>query len=97
MIRSDGGVRTSSFRERALGPRANRQEVRRGRERLPPLGHRARLRRGATMADDQRRARIFGVLFIITFLTSIPAALLVQPLLTDPAGYIAGSGMDTQI
>jgi hypothetical protein len=25
------------------------------------------------MADDQRTARIFGVLFIITFLTSIPA------------------------
>ena len=49
------------------------------------------------MADDQRRARIFGVLFIVTFLTSIPAALLYQPVLNDPAGYIAGAGMDTQI
>ena len=49
------------------------------------------------MADDQRRARIFGVLFIITFLTSIPAALLFQSVLNDPAGYIAGAGMDTQI
>ena len=49
------------------------------------------------MADDQRRARIFGVLFVITFLTSIPAALLFQSVLTDPAGYIAGAGMDTQI
>ncbi len=49
------------------------------------------------MADDQRRARIFGVLFIITFLTSIPAALLYQPVLNDPAGYIAGAGMDAQI
>ncbi len=49
------------------------------------------------MVDDQRRARIFGVLFIITFLTSIPAALLFQPLLDDPAGYIAGGGMDAQI
>jgi hypothetical protein len=27
------------------------------------------------MADDQKNARIFGVLFIITFLTSIPAVL----------------------
>jgi hypothetical protein len=37
------------------------------------------------------------VLFVITFLTSIPAAILVQPLLADPAGYIAGGGTDTQI
>ena len=49
------------------------------------------------MAEDQRNARIFGVLFVITFLTSIPAAILVQPLLADPAGYIAGGGTDTQI
>jgi hypothetical protein len=49
------------------------------------------------MADDQRNARIFGVLFLITFLTSIPAALLYGPVLTDPAGYIAGDGPDTQI
>ncbi len=49
------------------------------------------------MADDQRNARIFGVLFVITFLTSIPAALLFGPLLDDPPGYIAGDGMDTQI
>ena len=49
------------------------------------------------MADDQRNARIFGVLFIITFLTSIPALALFQPVLDDPAGYIAGGGKDTQI
>ena len=49
------------------------------------------------MADDQRTARIFGVLFIITFLTSIPAALLFQPVLDDPAGYLAGDGEDNQI
>ena len=49
------------------------------------------------MADDQRTARIFGVLFIITFLTSIPAALLFQPVLDDPAGYLAGDGQDNQI
>ena len=49
------------------------------------------------MADDQRTARIFGVLFVITFLTSIPAALLFQPVLDDPAGYLAGDGQDNQI
>ena len=49
------------------------------------------------MADDQRTARVFGVLFIVTFLTSISAVLLFQPVLDDPAGYIAGGGKDTQI
>jgi len=49
------------------------------------------------MAADQRTARIFGVLFLITFLTSIPALGLYQPVLDDPAGYIAGGGKDTQI
>ena len=49
------------------------------------------------MDDDQRDARIFGVLYIVTFLTSIPAVFLYQPVLDDPAGYIAGDGKDTQI
>jgi hypothetical protein len=49
------------------------------------------------VSSDQRAARIFGVLFIITFLTSIPAVLLFQPVLDDPAGYIAGGGKDNQI
>jgi hypothetical protein len=49
------------------------------------------------MADDQRHGRIFGVLFIITFLTSIPALGLFQPVLDDPVGYIAGGGNDNQI
>jgi hypothetical protein len=49
------------------------------------------------MDEDQRNARIFGVLFIVTFLASIPAVLLFQPVLDDPAGYIAGGGKDTQI
>ena len=49
------------------------------------------------MADDQRAARVFGVLFIITFVTSISAVLLFQPVLDDPAGYIAGEGNDSRI
>ena len=44
--------------------------------------------------DDQRTARIFGVLFLLTFLTSIPAALLFDTVLDDPAAYIAGPGHD---
>ena len=49
------------------------------------------------MSADQKRARWFGVLYLITFATSIPAALLYRPLLDDPVGYIAGSGHDTRI
>ena len=37
------------------------------------------------------------MLFIITFVTSIPALGLYQPVLDDPAGYIAGGGEDTRI
>ena len=49
------------------------------------------------MESDQRTARIFGVLFLITFITSIPALALYQPVLDDPAAYIAGGGHDNQI
>jgi hypothetical protein len=49
------------------------------------------------MADDQRHGRIFGLLFIATFITSISALALFQPVLDDPAGYIAGDGKDNQI
>jgi hypothetical protein len=49
------------------------------------------------MDEDQRNARTFGVLFIITFITSIPALGLYQPVLDDPAAYIAGGGEDNQI
>ena len=44
--------------------------------------------------DTTRTARLAGVLFIITFLTSIPAALfLYNPVLDDP-NYIVGAGAD---
>src|SRR4051794_36135092 len=52
---------------------------------------------GLSMSLDQKRARAFGVLYLITFVTSIPAALLYQPVLDDPVGYIAGAGHDNQI
>jgi hypothetical protein len=47
--------------------------------------------------DSQRIARIFGILFLITFITSIAALALFQSVLDDPAGYIAGGGKDNQI
>ncbi len=49
------------------------------------------------MTLDQKRARAFGVLYLITFVTSIPALLLYQPVLDDPVGYIAGVGHDKRI
>jgi hypothetical protein len=38
-----------------------------------------------------------GVLFLVTFITSIPALGLFQPVLDHPAGYLAGDGEDNQI
>src|SRR4051812_3488636 len=49
------------------------------------------------MSLDQRRARVFGVLYLITFVTSIPALALYQPVLDHPVAYIGGAGHDTQI
>ena len=49
------------------------------------------------MSLDQKGARWFGVLYLITFATSIPALLLYQPVLDDPVGYIAGAGHDKRI
>ncbi len=46
------------------------------------------------MTSNRKIALAVGVLFIITFVTSIPALYLFQPVLDDPAGYIAGSGAD---
>ena len=49
------------------------------------------------MTLDQKRARVFGVLYLITFVTSIPALVLYQPVLDHPIGYIAGAGHNNQI
>ena len=49
------------------------------------------------MLSDQQRARAFGVLYLITFATSIPALVLYQPVLDDPVGYIAGGGQNNRI
>lgn len=50
-----------------------------------------------TSADAVRRtARIAGVWFVLTFVLSIPAVFLYDPVLND-ANYILGSGADTQV
>ena len=49
------------------------------------------------MTLDQKRARVFGVLYLITFITAILALWLFQPVLDDPVGYIAGGGQDNRI
>jgi hypothetical protein len=49
------------------------------------------------MTQDQRRARIFGVLFLITFVTSIPALALYESVLRHPVSYVAGAGHDKQV
>ena len=47
--------------------------------------------------SPQKIARVTGVLFLITYITSIPAQLVLYvPVLTDP-NYIVGSGADTSV
>ena len=48
-------------------------------------------------ADPTRKAAFAsGLFYLITFASSIPAALMLTPILTDPA-YIVGPGADRQI
>jgi hypothetical protein len=47
--------------------------------------------------NPQRIARVTGVLLLITFVTSIPAALFLYTPVLDNARYIAGTGADSRI
>jgi hypothetical protein len=49
------------------------------------------------VSTDQKRARWFGALYLITFITSIPALLLYESVLRHPTSYITGSGHDKQV
>ncbi len=49
------------------------------------------------MSLDQKRARWFGVLYLITFVTSIPALWFYKPVLDNPVGYIASAGHDKRV
>jgi hypothetical protein len=44
------------------------------------------------MSLDQKRARVFGVLYLVTFVTSIPALVLYEPALRNPVAFAAGAG-----
>ena len=44
----------------------------------------------------RRTALVAGILYLVTFAASIPAVLLLQPVLTDPR-YIVGPGADTRV
>jgi hypothetical protein len=49
------------------------------------------------VSPTRRISFAFGVLFLITFVTSIPALILYQPVLDDPVGYVANGGSDNRI
>ena len=48
------------------------------------------------MTSFRKTALVGGLLYLLTFIGSIPAAFLVGPALTDPA-YVLGAGVDRQI
>jgi Domain of unknown function (DUF4386) len=49
------------------------------------------------MDSTRRTSFVTGVLFIITFVTSIPAALVLYTPVLDDANYIVGAGNDTGV
>ena len=49
------------------------------------------------MSSNRRTARAAGIWFIITFVTSIPAALFLYTDVLDHARYIVGAGSDWRI
>ena len=57
---------------------------------------RARAAEPASFDPTRRTALIAGVLYLVTFLASIPAVFLMGPVLTDP-NYVLGAGADGQV
>ena len=53
--------------------------------------------RPLSAAESRRMSLTTGIMWLITFATSIPALWLFQPLLDDPAGYVSGAGHDNRI
>ena len=49
------------------------------------------------MSEQRRISLWFGALYLATFVTSIGALILFQPVLDDPRAYIAGDGADNRI
>jgi hypothetical protein len=53
--------------------------------------------RAVSPEESRRIARTFGALYLITFITSIPALWLYESVLRHPAAYIAGPGHSNRI
>jgi hypothetical protein len=53
-------------------------------------------RKGVRINHPQTIARVFGVLYLITFFTSIPAYFFYVPVLDDPR-YVVSAGADTSV
>src|SRR4051812_20920460 len=49
------------------------------------------------MSSVRKHALVAGLLYLVTFVSSIPAVLLLDPLLRDPAAYLVGPGADTRV
>ena len=49
------------------------------------------------MSPTRKISLAFGVLYVITFVTSIPALALYQPVLDDPVGYVTNGGSANRI
>ena len=49
------------------------------------------------MSAMRKTALVAGVLYLLTFISSIPAVFLQSPVLTDPNFIIGGAGADTQV
>jgi hypothetical protein len=47
--------------------------------------------------STRRTALIAGVLFLITYITAIPAAFLLYPPVLNDANYIVGAGADARV
>ncbi len=67
------------------------------RWRCPEFASSPSLGKGGRVSRDQKRARWFGVLYLITFVTSIAALALYETVLRHPVSYIAGAGHDNQV
>jgi hypothetical protein len=52
--------------------------------------------RRPTARQGRGNTRAAGIFYLLTFAASIPALLLLHPVLTDP-GYIVGAGRDSQV
>jgi hypothetical protein len=53
--------------------------------------------RGIAMSSMRKTALVAGVLYLLTFISSIPAVFLQGPVLSDPNFIIGGAGADTQV